>query len=511
MRTKKSKPDDQQSESRKSSELILAEAVAEYVHDPLGYVYFCFPWGVEGTELSDSDGPRKWQADVLDSIGQQLRSGAKDIGKVIREAVASGHGIGKSALVSWIVKWAFDTFPGMRGRVTANTEAQLLNTTWPELTKWHNISLTKHWAVITATALFSADKSRAKNWRVDAVTWSVNNTEAFAGMHNKGKRLLLMFDEASGIERKVWEVANGALTDSDTEIIWCAFGNPTRASGYFFDCFNTLRHRWNTRNIDSRDVEGTNLIEAASIIEDNGIDSDYARIRVLGMFPTSGEEQFIPTGLVTKALLRQPSQDNLNYPIVIGVDVARHGTDTSCILVRQGRAVIAIDEFRIPDLMQIAYRVAAAIEKYQPSRTFIDVTGMGWGVFDRLRENKYKVTDIQVGETAYDERRYKIRRDELWGLCKEWLMDGACIPIDAKQLANELCQPQFYFSIKMQTQIESKENMKKRQLASPNVADALCLTFSMPTKLKDEGKPEKPKESWREKYRKQKVVSPWAA
>ncbi|WP_368667183.1 hypothetical protein, partial [Anoxybacillus sp. MB8] len=124
---------------------------------------------------------------------------------VIRQAVGSGHGIGKSALVAMLIKWAFDTFEDARGVVTANTDNQLRTKTWAELSKWHGISLTKDWATLTATALISNAPGHDKTWRIDAVPWSQNNTEAFAGLHNEGRRILLVFDEASAIADKVWE------------------------------------------------------------------------------------------------------------------------------------------------------------------------------------------------------------------------------------------------------------------------------------------------------------------
>lgn len=195
-----------------SPEQQLVEAIGSFQHDPLGYVLFNFPWGVKGGPL-DGKKLRAWQRRQLEKIGRKLQAGAADAGEVIRQAVGSGHGIGKSALVAMLIKWAFDTFEDTRGVVTANTDNQLRTKTWAELSKWHGISLTKDWATLTATALISNAPGHDKTWRIDAVPWSQNNTEAFAGLHNEGRRILLVFDEASAIADKVWEVAEGALTD----------------------------------------------------------------------------------------------------------------------------------------------------------------------------------------------------------------------------------------------------------------------------------------------------------
>ena len=122
-------------------------------------------------------------------------------------AIAAGNGPGKSALVAWIILWAMSTFEDTRGVITANTDTQLRTKTWAELAKWHRICLCKHWFHLTATAIYAKDKEHERTWRIDQVPWSLENVEAFAGLHNKGKRILLVFDEASAIPNKIWETA----------------------------------------------------------------------------------------------------------------------------------------------------------------------------------------------------------------------------------------------------------------------------------------------------------------
>src|SRR5690606_35574188 len=142
--------------------------------------------------------------------------------------------------------------------------------TWPEVSKWHRLAIDRDLFECTATALYSKDRGHEKTWRIDAVTWSENNTEAFAGLHNAGKRILVLFDEASAIADKVWEVTEGALTDANTQIAWCVFGNPTVATGRFRECFRKNRHRWKTWQIDSRTVEGINKTQLDKWVEDHG-------------------------------------------------------------------------------------------------------------------------------------------------------------------------------------------------------------------------------------------------
>ena len=277
----------------------LIEFIAGFTHDPLGFVVSCFPWG-QG-ELANYTGPDEWQKNVLKHIGEELRNGVKSEQEVIREAVASGNGVGKSAMVSWIILWAISTHEDTRGVVTANTETQLRSKTWPEVTKWHRLFLGKDLFEVTATSIFSSQKDHEKTWRIDAIPWSKENPEAFAGLHNQGKRILVIFDEASAILDEIWRVTEGAVTDANTEIIWCVFGNPTRNTGKFYDCFNSQKKFWNTLQLDSRTVKISNKVTLNQWVEEYGEDSDFVKVHVRGLFPMSEDNQLISRELAEEA------------------------------------------------------------------------------------------------------------------------------------------------------------------------------------------------------------------
>ena len=190
----------------------LTEFCAEFEHDPVGFVWAAFPWG-EG-ELEGQE-PQQWQLELL----EDLAKGLKTVSQVIREAVASGNGIGKSALVAWIILWAIGTHEDTRGIVTANTDTQLRTKTWAELAKWFRLFIANRLFEYTATSIYSVDPAHEKTWRIDAIPWSEQNPEAFAGLHNQRRRVLIIFDEASAIADTIWETVEGATTDKDTEII----------------------------------------------------------------------------------------------------------------------------------------------------------------------------------------------------------------------------------------------------------------------------------------------------
>jgi len=455
--------------------------------DLLGFVYYVFPWGEAGTELEHDTGPRDWQSNILIKCSLMLKSGA-ELSEVIRYAVASGHGIGKSALVAWLILWAMSTMADTRGVVTANTEPQLQTKTWPELAKWHRLACNGHWFRYTATSLCSADPKHEKTWRIDALPWNEHRPESFAGLHNVGRRILVIFDEASAIHDIIWETVEGALTDENTQILWFAFGNPTRNTGRFRECFGSRGHRWETAQIDSRTVPGTNKKQMDEWVKDYTEDSDFVRVRIRGVFPRAGDVQFISSEAVANAMARAPSFTEYD-PVIMGVDPARFGDDESVIYVRRGRdgKDWGIYRYRGWDTMKLAAQIvhlAGNVMFHLPANAiFIDGTGVGGGVVDRCRQLGLDVIEVNFGGaadgaasgTAVGEN-YLNKRAEMWGSMRAWLETGS-IP-DEPQLEQDLIGPEYGISPRGLIQLEKKSDMKKRGLPSPNIGDALALTFA---------------------------------
>lgn len=468
----------------------LIEAILNFYNDPYGFVLFAFPWGQKGTELEREDGPDVWQTKVLQLLGAALRREgifAKVLMAAVRLAVASGHGIGKTALVAWIILWFISTRPNPQIVVTANTGTQLKTKTWRELAKWHLLAVNKHWFDWSATQFKMAD--RPETWFATAVPWSEHNSSAFAGTH--AAHVLMIFDEASEIADAIWEVAEGALStgaiDGNTTI-WLAFGNPTRNTGRFRQCWTKFRKRWLTMQVDSRTAKKADKNWIKELIEDWGEDSDYVRVRVRGIFPRTGPKQFIGNDVVEGAQARKIEDRHIpsSTPKLMGVDVARQGSGQTVIVKRRGRKMHKdILRVRIPDLMQVASMVAKEINEWEPDVVFVDAVGMGAGVFDRLVQLGYtNVVAVYSGANemlAQPEVHYNVRI-EMWDRMKEWLKSGS-IP-DDKELYEDLIGPELLYDNKMKMRLERKEDMEKRGLPSPDTADALALTFAQPVPLK---------------------------
>lgn len=478
-------------------DLELADELTMFYHDPLGFVLFAYPWDTDPSlqvvELpapwnliyGSKYGPDAWACEMLDEIGRLSAQNAFDGQNPvdpIRMATSSGHGIGKSAMTGWIVDWIMSTRPFAQGTITANTGPQLETKTWAQIAKWTKLCITSHWFEINTGrgSMRMYHKDYPESWFCSAQTCREENSESFAGQHAANSTSFYIFDEASAVPDVIWEVAEGGLTDGEPMMF--AFGNPTRNTGRFFECFNKLRHRWITRKIDSRTVAITNKKLLKQWVDDEGEDSDFVKVRVRGEFPNASSLQFIPLDIVRDAAVRPVALDKRSVALV-GVDVARFGDDQSVIRTRIGRDARTHEpkRYRGLDTMQLAARVAEHVNMLRQMYRvviFVDGGGVGGGVVDRLRQMNFEVIEVQFGGKASDTRKYANKRAEMWGRLKDWLPTG-CIDND-DQLITDLTSVEYAFTLADQIQLEKKERMKERGLASPDDADALALTFAEP-------------------------------
>jgi hypothetical protein len=427
-------------------------------------------------------------ADLRDHIKQN--NGKVDF-DTARLAIASGRGIGKSALVSWLVIWMLSSRIGSTTIVSANSEAQLRSVTWAEITKWLAMSLNSHWFEIAATRIMPAKwltelverdlKKGTRYWSVEGRLWSEENPDAYAGVHNFDG-VMLIFDEASGIPDSIWSVSDGFFTENTPHRFHLAFSNPRRNTGYFYETFHSKRAFWQTRVIDARDVEGTDKNLYQRIIDEYGPDSYQASVEVYGNFPSEGDDQFIGSTLVDDAMKRTPARD-ATAPIVIGVDPARFGADATVIAVRQGRDILELRRHRGADTMEVAGHVIDAIEEFKPALVCIDEGGLGAGVVDRLKEQRYKIRGVNFGNKAKNQTMWGNKRAEMWGAMRDWLKTGH-IPTD-RFLKTDLISPRTKPDSKGTLFLESKKDMKARGLASPDAADAIAVTFAFPVASTD--------------------------
>jgi len=474
---------------------IYRQTCGELAEDPLEWVKWAYDW--DYGELSGHHGPDVWQAGFLRDWGEEIRlrgfDGHAPVMPYLTSTV-SGHGVGKSGLVSMVSGFILSTRPFCRGRVTANSIPQLETTTWPEIVKWMRRCKTRRWFRMTSGrgAMKIVHRNNPETWRLDGMAWDASRPAAFAGLHASTSTVFYILDEASEVPRIICETAQGGLTDGEPMMFM--FSNPTKASGYFFDSHHEMRHRFKTYNVDSRTARMTNKVLINQWIEDHGLDSDFVKVRVLGEFPVTSDKQFIPSNIVTAA--RDEKREVLFStidPIIVGVDVARFGSDETTVYIRRGRTARWKDPmiFRGLDTHQLSLRLKALADDIMPDAINVDGGGgLGGAVVDNLRNWQVpNVNEVHFGGVS-PEDDYADMATYMMASIRKWLQgEGVTIPNDpvlSRQLTSreyKMVQGKRGTAIKIESKDEMREHQDKKE--SPDRADGLGLTFAVPVGPRD--------------------------
>ena len=410
--------------------------------------------------------PEPWQMNALKAVVPHDRL-----------AVRSGHGVGKSAWLSWLILWWLLTRFPARVAATAPTAHQLSDVLWGEITKWHRRLPERLRAELDIKSERIALAAAPNESFAAARTARRDQPEAFQGFHCE--HMLFIADEASGIDDAIFEVGAGAMSTMGAKTVLT--GNPTRNSGYFFDAFHKLRGRFWTLKVSSEEVMRAQG-HVADVARAYGKDSNAYRVRVLGEFPVSMDESAIPLEWIEAALTRRIEAIESFRP-VWGLDVARFGNDRTALAKRRANKLLEpVLSWRGKDTMQTAGLVMeewrGTDERDRPSEILIDAIGIGAGVADRLSELGLPARGINVAEQPAAADRFAKLRDELWWRAREWFAARDCKLARDPALVAELSAPGYAFTSAGKLVIESKDGMKARGLASPDLADAFILTFA---------------------------------
>jgi hypothetical protein len=479
---------------------ILTEEIArrenviltpEYFRDdPLGFTMWDFPWGRRGV-LERFDGPDTWQKEFLTELGEEIKSrkfdGRNSVAP-IRMTRSAGKGVGKSVLVAILTNYIVKCWPFCQGTITANTFSQLETRTWATIQHWFRLSKSSGEFNIGATGV--SHKAHRKSWQCTPQTCREENAEAFAGQHAANSIGFYIMDESSGIPEKIWETAVSGMVDGMPAIF--AFGNPTRNNGKFFRInFGDERNRWKNGVIDGRDSMITNKETIKEEIDYHGEDSDYVRVYIKGLPPKASDMQYIDSDRVFKAQTREVDVLD-DEPLVAGVDLARGGGDKAVIRFRQGDDARTIEPIKIPaeetrDSMKLVAKLAdLATQLHGPKKKkvqvwFVDGGGIGGPIIDRMKQLGFtNFVEIQFGAECPDQRHYANMRAWMWYKMREAL--GSRLAIDKdRALETDLTSVGLGRSDKLDRLVlESKQDMKKRGLSSPDDGDALALTYARP-------------------------------
>jgi hypothetical protein len=434
----------------------FVDFIRKYQNDPVSFVREVL--GVE---------PDVWQIDFLNAVA----AGERKI------SIRSGHGVGKSTGGSWAMLWYLLTRYPVKVVVTAPTSAQLYDALFAELKRWVKELPDAVQQLLDVKQERIELRASPTEAFISARTSRAEQPEALQGVHSEN--VMLVADEASGVPEQVFEAAAGSMSGHNALTI--LFGNPVRSSGFFFDTHNRLKDEWWTKRVSCVDSPRVSEAYIGEMKSRYGEESNAYRIRVLGEFPRSDDDTIIPMELLESAKNRDVS-GNPDAPIIWGLDVARFGSDSSVLCKRQSNVLIDMQRWRNLDLMQLTGAVVAQYEacefKERPVEILVDSIGLGAGVVDRLRELKLPARGINVSESPAMGATYLNLRAELWHKLKAWLERRDCkIPNDEDLIA-ELATVRYTFTSNGKVKIESKDDIRRRGLKSPDKADALCLTFA---------------------------------
>lgn len=410
--------------------------------------------------------PTDWQRETLSAI----QSGET------RLSIRSGHGVGKSSLVAVVLTWKMCTVYPLKAIVTAPTHAQAFDAVFAETKSMFNRLPAAVQRLFNVKSDRIELKSAPAEQFISCRVAARERPEALAGVH--AKNVVICVDEASGVPDELFIAGQGSMSTHGA--ITLLTGNPTRNTGFFADTHNRFSDEWWTRKVSCLDQPTVDPEFVRSMRVQYGDDSTEFRVRCLGEFPLQDADTLISREAVEAATRREVEPFGA---VVWGLDVARKGGDRSVLVKRHGNVVREIRVWKDLDLMALAGAVVNEFESepqmYLPAEIMVDAIGMGAGVCDRLVELGLPAISVNVAESAALKGKYGRLRDELWASCRDWFHDRKCkIPPDEK-LVNELSSVQYTYTSSGKLQVESKDQMKRRANgASPDLADALCLTFA---------------------------------
>ena len=429
---------------------------------------------------------KMWRKDInrfaIDVFGFQPTDQQKQIFDALSKpsakvSVKAGHGVGKSALAAVFAIWHCLLFEDSKTILTAPSSAQLKDVLCAEIGKWVNQIKIPHVAdALEVTSMGAYVKERQKTQFISARTARKEDPSALQGIH--ADHVAYICDEAFGIHNNIFEVARGALTSDHSRCL--LIGNPTALTGYAFETFHKNKRLWQNFTLCCIDSPLVSSDYVDEMKVQYGDESDVYKIRVLGEFPSAAVNQLIPRELAEEASNRKLNMIQYEFaPVILGVDVAWEGDDRSAVYLRQGLISYKLGVWYSIDNMTLGGMIDQFWTKHKADACFIDV-GWGSGVIDYLRSICRNPIPVNFGGKSIS-AEYANKRTEMYCEMKKWLESGGVIEKD-NDLIDDITGPEYYFQPSGKKILEQKKDMKKRGLASPDLSDALALTFASPVR-----------------------------
>jgi phage terminase large subunit len=412
-------------------------------------------------------GPEPYQDEILDAYSANTRL----------MSIRSGHRVGKTTTLAWVIIHRIIFFFPQKTVATAATEDQLFDALASEVKAWIEKLPPDIQALLEVKSEIIALKSKPNDSFIRFRVSRADKPEALAGIHSRFT--LLVGDEASGIPDPVFEGAMGSLADENPILILA--GNPVRSQGLFYETHTKLRNRWTTFHINAEKSRRVNRDFIEDIRLRFGELSNVYRVRVLGEFPLADDDTILPFELVEPSLRRDVQPKRVQE--IWGLDCARFGRDSSALARRRANVLVCPVESRYgKDTMQVVGWVKQEWDALGPTERpewiIVDSIGIGAGVVDRLRELQLPVRGVNVSESPAMREKYKNLTTELWFKMKFWFEARDTNIANDEKLLTQLIARKFKILSTGKSVAETKDDMKRRGLESPNEADAFMLTFA---------------------------------
>lgn len=474
---------------------LFSELIESCRYDFHRLAYIIWPFGEPGTEW-EHRAPYKWQITEWNKLSAHLMDPATRY-ETYRLIVSSGNGAAKTAFSSMTMIMLMYT-QQLRARVTANTDPQLKQVVWPEFDKWfRDARFNTHFFEKLGTSIKAKNEKEADTWRIDTVTWSEQNPTAISGLHNEGRAVMYLFEEAPGIPASIWKYASGAFTEKNTIKIWFAMGNSDDPESKFEQ--NMLSPDWRALRIDTRDLEHIDQQQVQAWLNECGgnVDHDDFRVRVRGLPRKSAKDSIITIESIDLALGRRKKFDRssvLILPCILTCDPAWTGGDETCIWYHQGNYSKMLEKYKLDkaagqDHMFTYNRLVHWERVLKADAVFLDQAegtavytlannaGKNWELvsFGSAANDTAEFKDSQYSNMRalmyYEGAKFLAKEGVLDAENEEWIEDirrqlawtkGTRHKIHGKKLA------------------EPKLDIKKRVGQSPDVADGWVLRFARP-------------------------------
>lgn len=410
--------------------------------------------------------PTEQQIEILNSIANGNKV-----------AVKAGHGIGKSACISWVVLWYLVTRPISIIPITAPTMHQLKDVLWAEIGRWLYFSpILKELLEFTSERLHLKGNQNKKIWFATPV--SARKPENLQGFH--GKYIMFVGEEASGIPDENFAVIEGALTTKGSKML--LVGNPTQPQGYFFDAFHKNSGMFDCLTMSSLDSPLVDKSYGKEMAKKYGKTSNIFRARVLGEFPMIGVgNNIIPNYWIEKAFQNENRIED--GKIRFGVDVARYGDDETVIVIKDGYSVKNIIRINSMDTVEISDEIVKLVYYYQPHEVVVETAGVGAGVFDNLKHKKVKTKLLQFepGGLPANKKYENIMTEAWWNLRECFNPTKSGLPLmslkEDEDVLSQLSSRNYVIKASGKIGLEDKATHKKRNGNSPDIGDAMAMAF----------------------------------